>query len=272
MATCLIAATLEDAKRLFTVAQQLGLALPTVYLVNAVSGQLPLETFSRADTVLLPQTLSGFAAQVAVKLQCPVIPAVSQVDGQQMISPVYGEAGQARVTMPTTGCVVTCRTKAFSPSDTPVDPVALSVTPEQTLHVRATRTTAASIPLDGADIVVSGGRGLKDPSNFYLVEQLAQKLGAAVGASRAIVDAGWRPHHQQVGQTGKAVTPKLYIAVGISGAIQHVVGMQNSQRIVAINQDADAPIFKIADFGLVGDALTLLPAIIDALEPAPVTG
>jgi electron transfer flavoprotein alpha subunit len=243
MATCLIAATLEDAKRLFTVAQQLGLALPTVYLVNAVSGQLPLETFSRADTVLLPQTLSGFAAQVAVKLQCPVIPAVSQVDGQQMISPVYGEAGQARVTMPTTGCVVTCRTKAFSPSDTPVDPVALSVTPEQTLHVRATRTTAASIPLDGADIVVSGGRGLKDPSNFYLV-----------------------------GQTGKAVTPKLYIAVGISGAIQHVVGMQNSQRIVAINQDADAPIFKIADFGLVGDALTLLPAIIDALEPAPVTG
>ncbi|HEX8099522.1 MAG TPA: electron transfer flavoprotein subunit alpha/FixB family protein [Actinomycetota bacterium] len=172
--------------------------------------------------------------------------------------------------------LVTVRAKAFEAEPAgDASPNVVQVEASIGDDLKAARITerheeeASGPKLEEAKVVISGGRGLQDASNFKLLEDLAKAIGnAAVGASRAVVDAGWVPYSMQVGQTGKAVKPEVYIAVGISGATQHIVGMKESKRIIAINKDKDAPIFQIADLGVVGDALKIVPQLIEEIQSA----
>ncbi|MFY9270767.1 MAG: electron transfer flavoprotein subunit alpha/FixB family protein [Candidatus Manganitrophaceae bacterium] len=192
------------------------------------------------------------------------------------IRPVYGGKLLAKVKSRfSTFQVATLRPNVFpaAPSDSAqeggIEPVASPIDLLKGARVKEIVATAGSkIELSEAQIIVSGGRGLKAPENFKLVEDLGEALGAAVGASRAAVDAGWKPHSYQVGLTGKTVSPLLYLACGISGAIQHQAGMSSSKYIIAINKDANAPIFKIANYGIVGDLFEILPRLTSEIKKA----
>jgi electron transfer flavoprotein alpha subunit len=233
-----------------------------------------------ASLVLLGASAQGkdLAPAAAARLgTSPVADATRSVVAGGKVSwvrPVY--AGKALATVETDGpvAVVSLRPNAFEPG--PEGPAGAVEAfdpgvPESDVRVvlrEVLAPAAKRVDLTEADVVVSGGRGLKGPEHFHLVEGLAAALGGVVGASRAVVDAGWRPHSEQVGQTGKTVAPKLYVALGISGAIQHLAGMSSSRCIVAINKDPEAPIFKVADYGLVGDAFEIVPALTKAVLEA----
>ncbi len=230
-----------------------------------------------AALVFLPASQMGkdLAPRVAVKLGAGLAAdcIALRVEGNDIIAtrPVF--AGKAlldvRVTTPVK--VFTLRPNIFDAeerdAEVRVEGRAVALDPADTLTtVKELRVTEGRPDVTEADIIVSGGRGMKAPEHFALIERLADVLGAGIGASRAVVDAGWRPHDEQVGQTGKTVSPSLYIACGISGAVQHLAGMSSSKFIVAVNRDKDAPIFQVADYGIVGDVFDILPALAEELK------
>ncbi len=221
-------------------------------------------------------TGKDLAPRVAARLDRPLVQEITDVSvvggAVVAIRPVY--AGKALLKLRITGtpAIVSLRPNVFTPVQRPkagtAETVAIEGPAGRVVVKQIKAAPAGALDVAEAPIVVSGGRGLKEPANFKVLEELAAAFGgrAAVGASRAVVDAGWRPHADQVGQTGKTVSPTLYIAVGVSGAIQHLAGMRTSKVIVAINKDKDAPIFKVADYGIVGDLFEVVPKLTEEIK------
>ncbi|MGH3097699.1 MAG: electron transfer flavoprotein subunit alpha/FixB family protein [Streptosporangiales bacterium] len=226
--------------------------------------------------VLVPSTPEGkeIAGRLAVRVGGGVITdAVEVRDGLVCEQSAFGGATIVQSRVRTGIPIVTVRPNTTAPGAAPATPAEEEVSVELSDAAKAARITnkveveqGERPDLSEAPIVVSGGRGVGSGDNFSVIEDLADALGAAVGASRAATDAGWYPHQYQVGQTGKTVSPQLYLAAGISGAIQHRAGMQTSKRIVVINKDAEAPLFEIADFGVVGDLHQVVPQLAEEVR------
>jgi len=234
---------------------------------------------TKADIVLIGATGRGkdLAPRVTILLEAGYVPDVTAFSksGDEIIAthPVYAGKAQMNVRVTTPIKVYSTRPNLWkasgdAPSQTP------SITPTTVQfedsdfreHTKELVLSQGKLDVAEADIIVSGGRGMRGPEHWALIENLAAAFGGATGASRAVVDAGWRPHSEQVGQTGKTVSPTLYVAVGISGAVQHLAGMSSSKTIVAINKDENAPIFAIADYGVVGDAFEVLPVLTEEIK------
>ncbi|HET9950032.1 MAG TPA: electron transfer flavoprotein subunit alpha/FixB family protein [Longimicrobiales bacterium] len=225
--------------------------------------------------VVFAATANGkdLAPRVAALLDVPLATDVTGVEaeagGVVVVRPVYAGKAFARVAIEASPALLSIRPNVFSAEAPEAAGTLRVLTPDvdaSTWRVKVLERRGSqqgALDVAEASVIVSGGRGMKDPSNWHLLEALRDALGpgTALGASRAVVDAGWRPHAEQVGQTGKTVAPQLYIAVGISGAVQHLAGMRTARTIVAINRDADAPIFGVADYGIVGDLFEVLPRL-----------
>jgi electron transfer flavoprotein alpha subunit len=277
----------EDAASLAAEAGEFGAT--TLYDVGDLAGALPgvpvasaiaaLVASSAPDAILFPSSYDGrdIAGRLSARLDRPVLTnATGLTDEGGLVTehPAFGGTliVKARFTGEGPGLIVV-RAKSFVVSPTEgLAATVVAAAPGDAGAEGAARIVTSHVEertgpkLEEAAVVVSGGRGLGEAGSYALIEEAAKLLGGAAGASRAIVDAGWVPYSHQVGQTGKTVKPTVYIACGISGATQHMVGMKGSKNIVAINKDADAPIFQIADFGIVGDVHKVLPALIEALK------
>jgi electron transfer flavoprotein alpha subunit len=243
--------------------------------VSQASQQVQPRFIFGAASAMGRDLLPRVAAKLGVGLAQDCVEA-HVIEGQQLecIRPIYAGKAYARVRLLLSPAMATLRPNVFSlgAADPSRSAETTTFIPELNAgQIRASvkgiqASAGQKIELTEASIIVSGGRGVKGPENFPMIEQLADALGGALGASRAAVDAGWIDHQHQVGQTGKTVSPTLYVACGISGAIQHLAGMSSSKYIVAINKDPEAPIFNIADYGIVGDLFEVVPALTQAVK------
>jgi len=245
------------------------LVAPTAEALAAVVEQ------ASPAAVLISSSPEGkeVAARLAFKIGSGVLTDAVAVDADGATQSIFGGGVTVQAKVSTGVPVITVRPNSFAPEEAvgAAEEVAVSVTLSDAAKAakitdRVVEAKGSRPQLSDASVVVSGGRGIGKAENFSIIENLADTLGAAVGASRAVVDAGWVGHQLQVGQTGVTVSPQLYIAVGISGAIQHRAGMQTSKTIVAINKDAEAPIFELADYGVVGDLFTVAPQLAEEIK------
>ena len=235
--------------------------------------------------VIFPTSALGsdLAPRVAAKLGVGLVTDVTEIklhgDAVIVKHPVNIGKVLATIKIASNPALVAIRANMFTPVEEPHAGTVVRAEPigdpagSRVVVKEVKMGAGARLDLGEAPVIVSGGRGLKGPENFHLVEELAAAFGnAAVGATRVVTDEGWRPHSDQIGQTGRLVSPQLYVAVGISGAIQHLAGMRTSKTIVAINKDKEAPIFKIADYGIVGDLFEIVPALTAAVKEAKARG
>ncbi|MGY6559991.1 MAG: electron transfer flavoprotein subunit alpha/FixB family protein [Nitritalea sp.] len=232
-----------------------------------------------AKTLVLAKSSLGdaVAARLAIKLDAALVSNVTELpdlsDGYRVKRSIYTGKAFAITAVEKDNKILAVKKNAIdlATDGAPATVETVDLSLDEALFaakITATDKAEGDILLPEADIVVSGGRGLKGPENWHLIEDLAKSLGAATGCSKPVSDIGWRPHHEHVGQTGVKVAPTLYVAVGISGAIQHLAGVNSSKYIVVINKDPEAPFFKAADYGIVGDAFDVLPKLKQALEAA----
>jgi len=266
-----------NSAALFTDLRQVLVAENSCFKGNLAenSATLIAQLANDYDYIFAPASTFGknLLPRVAALLDVQAISDIVAVKSHDtFVRPIYAGNGLATVQSFDDKKVITVRPTAFAKAacaDTPtadIKPLTTSIESTKSRHVGLELSPADRPELTSAEVIVSGGRALGSAENFKLIEQLADTLGAAIGASRAAVDAGFVPNDYQVGQTGKIVAPKLYIAVGISGAIQHLAGMKDSKVIVAINKDPEAPIFQVANYGIVGDLFTVVPELISALS------
>ena len=228
-----------------------------------------------ATVVIISHSAQGkaLAGRLSVKLKAGLVSGVNSLpalsEGLILQRGVYSGKAIAHMKISSEKQVITLQNNSVPPqkvgSPCAVENLSVEV-PASRIKVKPIEKEVDSIPLPEAELVVSGGRGLKGPENWGIIEDLAHELGAATACSRPVADSGWRPHHEHVGQTGVAIRPNLYIAIGISGAIQHLGGVNNSKTIVVINKDPEAPFFKAADYGVVGDLFEVVPRLTEAVK------
>ena len=263
---------------LVLVCEHAGLAR---YARSAIAATIAERAKSDYRAIVIPFSANGrdLGPRVAAKLDAPIAADVIDLGGSGDTLTVKhpGYANKVIVTLAIAGtpAVISIRPSAFTATEAPrtarTETVAPAADPgaEKVVVQDVIEGAKGKLDLGEAPVIVAGGRGLRGPEHFKLVEDLASAFGnAAVGATRAVTDEGWRPHADQIGQTGRQVSPQLYVAVGISGAIQHLAGMRTSKTIVAINKDPEAPIFKVADYGIVGDVFEVVPALTTAVRDA----